>query len=113
MSLMNTLKSLFGGKSGPDTNTASEARSEDTIEYKDCLISPAPIKEGSHYRTAGTISRPGSNADSNQSETGRLETQFIRADNHTSREQAVEHCVSKAKQIIDERGDKLFDSERC
>lgn len=107
MSLINTLKSLFSGKSGADPRP--EASPEDTIEYKQCLISPAPVKEGNQYRTAGTISE----ARSNQLDTERKETRFIRADNHASRDQAVEHCISKAKQIIDERGDRLFDSERC
>ena len=114
MSLMNTFKSLFGGNSGTEPH---EARTEESIEYKNCLISPAPIKEGNQYRTAGTISQSVSNSGPEtgpgESAIEPRETRFIRADNHASRDQAVEHCISKAKQIIDERGDRLFDSERC
>jgi len=108
MALMDTLKSLFGGKpdaGDPAASKAAEGRPEERVEYKNCLITPTPIKEGSQYRTAGTIS--------SLAEDETRETQFIRADNHSSRDQAVEHCVTKAKQIIDERGSHLFDSERC
>lgn len=108
MALMDTLKSLFGGKTDggdPASDKSVEGRAEERVEYQNCLISPTPIKEGSQFRTAGTIS--------SQSEDDVRQTQFIRADNHSSRDQAVEHCVTKAKQIIDERGDRLFDSERC
>lgn len=105
MALINTLKSLFSGKSGQDTDKPAAANPDENVEYKDCLISPTPIQEGSQFRTAGTIS--------NQSETDPRETHFIRADNHSSRDQAVEHSISKAKQIIDEQGTRLFDSERC
>ncbi len=103
MALMDTLKSLFGNKA--DTTDSGQSRPEDIVEYKNCLISPTPIKEGNQYRTAGTIS--------SQSQEESRQTQFIRADNHSSRDQAVEHCVTKGKQIIDERGSSLFDSERC
>jgi len=108
MALMDTLKSLFGGKTdtgNPDAAHTGEGRPEENVEYKNCLISPKPIKEGNQYRTAGTIS--------SQSEDETRQTHFIRADNHSSRDQAVEHCVTKARQIIDERGRNLFDSERC
>lgn len=108
MALFDTIKSLFGSK--PDSDSSGQAgkpegRSEDNVEYKNCLIMPTPIKEGSQYRTAGTIA--------SQSEEPVKETHFIRADNHSTRDQAVEHSVSKARQIIDERGARLFDSERC
>ena len=120
MALMDTLKSLFGGKTdagNPAANQSMAGRPEESVEYKDCLISPTPIKEGNQYRTAGTISDRSSNEvrspDEAQAPEAARETHFIRADNHSSREQAVEHCVTKAKQIIDERGANLFDSERC
>lgn len=110
MALIDTIKSLFGTKTNSDSSNAGqdakpEGRAEDNVEYKNCLIIPTPIKEGSQYRTAGTIS--------SQSEDPARETHFIRADNHSTREQAVEHSVGKARQIIDERGSRLFDSERC
>ena len=105
MALMKTLKSLFAGKADADASDPFAANAEENVEYKTYLISPTPIREGSQYRTAGIIS--------NQSDTEPKETRFIRADNHASRDQAVEHCVGKARQIIDERGERLFDSERC
>jgi hypothetical protein len=36
------------------------------------------------------------------------EHQFIRADTHHSRDEAVQFTISKAKQIIDMQGDRMF-----
>lgn len=40
------------------------------------------------------------------------ETMFIRADSHTSIDQAQEHSLIKAKQIIKEQGDTMFNQSR-
>jgi len=106
MPLMNAIKSLFGKSSGATSETlANSPDPKETVTYEGLSISPAPIKEGSQYRTAGTISDISSNPPST--------TRFVRADLHSSREQAVEHCINKAKQIIDEQGTNLFDRDRC
>ena len=73
--------------------------------YKDITITPTPLSEGGQYKTAGTISQI---IDGEEKRT-----EFIRADNHSSLDAAVDHTVNKAKQIIDERGAALFNSERC
>jgi hypothetical protein len=39
---------------------------------------------------------------------GPKEHRFIRAERHASRDEAAELATSKAKQIIDERGDSVF-----
>lgn len=75
------------------------------VDYNGYSISAAPIREGSQYRTAGSISKE---------IDGELRSSaFIRADNHTDRQQAIDHSIGKGKQVVDERGDKLFNSERC
>lgn len=103
LALKNLFKSLFGGSG--DSDTAQTTKPEENQEYKDFTISPAPIAEGGQFRTAGSISKE---------LNGELKSsQFIRADNHSSRDAAVEHAIGKAKQVIDERGDSLLEKSHC
>lgn len=84
--------------SGSDSASVAKA---DAVEYKGFLITPAPIKEGGQYRTAGTISR--------EVDGDIKSSQFIRADNTASEQGAIDHSLQKAKQIIDEQGDALLE----
>ena len=88
-------KSLFGGSSG-----ASGEVSTDPIQYKEFTIEAAPIVENNQFRTAGYISGEF------EGETRRV--QFIRADQSGSKQVAIDHSISKARQIIDEKGVKLL-----
>lgn len=102
MAFKNLLKSIFGGSSEA---ADSPSKPEETVEYKQFTISPAPIAEGGQFRTAGTISKD---------QDGEIKSSsFVRADNHSGREMAVEHSVTKARQIIDERGESLFENSHC
>ncbi len=96
------LKALKGDSS--KTSTAAAVASDPVI-YKDVTITPAPLPEGGQFKTAGTISQI---VDGEEKKT-----EFIRADNHTTVDAAIEHSINKAKQIVDERGASLFNSERC
>jgi hypothetical protein len=94
MALGKLFKSLLGGGS-------SEPKAADPVSYKDFTIEAAPIDEDGKFRTAGFIS-------------GELDGEikrirYIRADQNTSREAAIEHSISKAQQIIDEQGAKLLE----
>ena len=100
--MIKLLKNLFGGD---DSSNSAPAAAGDAVEYKQFSIQPTPIKEGGQYRTAGTISL------TQDGET--RESRFIRADNHTTQDAAIEHSINKGKQIIDERGDSLLQSEHC
>ncbi len=101
--MIKFIQKLFSGGS-----QATEPRKvvADDVEYKGYTITPSPIAEGSQYRTCGTISHTAEDGQVRQS-------QYIRADNHTSEQQAIDHAISKGKQVIDERGEALFSSERC
>ena len=92
------LSRLFGGGGG---GSAAAAAAEPEI-YKDLEIRAAPQKQGGSWLTAGSITRPGAGED------GDKVHQFIRADTHTSLDEAIEFTVRKAKQIVDEQGDGLF-----
>ena len=97
MALSDFLKSLFGGKS---TSSAPAEICDDPIEYKGFTIEAAPVLENGTYRTAGYISGE------LNGETRRV--RFIRADQISDRQIAIDHCTSKARQIIDEQGAQLL-----
>jgi hypothetical protein len=72
----------------------------EAVEYNGYRIRPAPYPSKGAYQTAGTIEK----------EIGGelTEHRFIRAETHPSRDQAIEFSIAKAKQIIDEQGDRIF-----
>lgn len=86
---MSILKRLFGGGSA----SAPEPKSE---TYKDFTITPTPIREGSRYRISALIEKD-----------GKTHT-LIRADVLEDLNAANEASVGKAKQMIDEQGERLF-----
>ncbi len=70
-------------------------------EYNGFLIQAAPLQDGSQWLTAGVITK--------KIGEEQKEHQFIRADKHASREDAEAFSLTKARLIIDEQGDKLFE----
>lgn len=85
---MSLFSKLFGGgKSAP----APEPET-----YKDFAITPTPIPEGGRYRLSARIEKD-----------GRSHT-LIRADVLDDLETANTAAVNKARQMIDEQGDRLF-----
>ncbi len=99
MALATFFKSLFGGAG------STAAPPAEPIEYKGFKIVAEPINEDGQFRTAGIISR--------EHEGVVHDTQFIRADNNSSHEAAIEHTIRKARQIIDEQGDSLLHRDRA
>jgi hypothetical protein len=92
--LMAALGLGGGGPSG-------EGPPAETVEYKGYRIKPAPYQtDGGVYQTAGTIEKDGPD--------GTKEHRFVRADTHPSRDDAISFAISKAKQIIDLQGDRIF-----
>ena len=90
------LKGLTGGSSSGD----GPAERGEAVAYKDLVIYPAPVREGQQWRIAGVILKQGGD--------GELERTFTRADTVATREEAETLSVSKARQIIDQRGADLF-----
>ena len=88
-------KFLTGGAfEGSDKSTV------ESIEYKGFTIEAEPIQENNAYRTAGFITGE------INGESKRI--QFIRADQHSEQQMAIDHSITKARQIIDEQGTKLL-----
>jgi hypothetical protein len=96
MTLGSFLKSLFAGSPG-----AGQTEPSEPIDYKEFAIEAAPINEDGKYRTAGYISGEV------DGETKRI--RFIRADQNTDLQLAIDHSITKAQQIIDEQGRSLLD----
>ena len=91
---------LAGGQGGGDSGEPAAA-----VEYKGYRIRPTPYRTNSLYQTAGTIEKAFAE--------GVKEHRFIRADTHQSRQDAIDFAISKAKQIIDLQGDRMFDERRA
>ncbi len=80
---------LFGSASADPAPGKGEA-------YKDFRITPAPAKEGGQYRVGARIEKD-----------GRVHV-LIRADTMASLEEAMAISLAKARQVIDEQGEKIF-----
>ncbi len=92
---MSILSKLFGG--APKEPAAPEFE-----DYKEFRIFVEPMKEGSSYRLAARIEL---DAD------GTVKThQVIRADTFGDLDEAKEVSLLKAKQVIDQMGERLFSS---
>jgi hypothetical protein len=87
--------SLTSGGGGASAETTIPA-----VEYNGYRIRPAPYRTKDQYQTAGTIEK--------DTPEGVKEHRFIRADTYNSRDDAVAFTISKAKQIIDQQGDRIF-----
>ena len=88
---MSILKKLFGGGAAP------EATPE---KYEGFAITAEPQKESGGYRIGARIEKEMGGEMKSHS--------LIRADTFQSLDEAVAASVRKAKQVIDEQGDRLF-----
>lgn len=95
MAIDKLFKTLLGGAGNPSQPPA------DPVDYKGFTIEPEPIDEDGKFRTAGYISGD------LDGEPRRI--RFIRADQSSSLQAAVDHSIAKARQIIDEQGKRLLD----
>ncbi len=90
---MSLFSRLFGG-----AKQSPEAESE---TYQGFTITPEPKHEGSDFRISARIEK---------TIDGEIRTHtLIRADTLGSRDAAIAASAAKAKQLIDEQGDGIFD----
>ncbi len=89
---MSLLSRLFGGGPPPEPPQPET--------HEGFRIFPGPIKEGGTWRVAARIEK----------EVGgeTLCHHLIRADTLESQDAAIEASVGKARQMIDEQGERLF-----
>lgn len=96
---MSFWKSLFGGgKSASSAEAAGPVRSEN---YEGYLIEATPFQESGQWQVCGIISK--------EIDGKRKVHRFIRADRLPAIDDAAEMSVRKAKQIVDQVGDRMFD----
>lgn len=89
---MSFLKKLFGGGSNP-----SQMPSE---RHEGFIITPTPMSEGGQYRLCCEVRKE---------VDGEMKThRLIRADMFPSEDQAAQASILKAKQMIKEQGERLF-----
>jgi hypothetical protein len=97
LSFLTGLLSRFGG----GASAPAAAPVFDTVEYKGYRLRPAPYPAKGGFQTAGVIEK----------EIGGETKQhcFVRAETHPSQDDAATFAVVKARQIVDEQGDRIFD----
>ena len=88
---MKLFKRLFGGAGAG--GAPSVAASED---YKGYTITPKPMDAAGGYRVAAMIEKDGQSH------------QLIRADTIRDPDEAEKASMAKAKQVIDQQGDRIF-----
>ncbi|MSO65349.1 MAG: hypothetical protein EXQ85_06070 [Alphaproteobacteria bacterium] len=73
------------------------------VDYKGFAIAPMFRRQGGQWLTAGVISKTIAGAVK--------EHHFVRAETHGSRELAADFALIKARQIVDERGERIFTAD--
>jgi hypothetical protein len=94
---MGLFSKFFGGGGSSSDGGAQEG---DEVDYQGFKITPAAQPQNGQWLTAGVIRK----------EVGGevKEHRFLRADTHASAEAANDFAVIKARQIIDEQGERIF-----
>lgn len=95
---MSFWKSLFGGSKSAEPAAPKTVRE---AEHKGFHIAAQPYLEGGQYQLAGIITKD----IGGETKTHR----FVRADRFASLDDAADFAITKARQIIDQQGDRLFD----
>ena len=95
---MSFWKRLFGGAGGG--GASGEEPAGEPVEHNGFLIRATPFTEGGQYQTCGVISK--------EIDGEVKEHRFIRADRFASRDDAVDVTLRKARQLIDEQGERIF-----
>jgi hypothetical protein len=93
---MSFLRKLFGGRD----DTEAAAKAAEPVEYKGYLIRAEPFKNDGQYQTAGTIERDIGGV--------RKQHRFIRADAFASYDDAANFSLTKARQMVDLVGERMF-----
>ncbi|BCX16752.1 MAG: hypothetical protein KatS3mg117_0434 [Geminicoccaceae bacterium] len=89
------LRRLFGG-----ARAADEPDPASVVEYRGYRILPLVRAQGGQYLTCALIEK--------DFPDGPKRHELIRADTHASPDDAKAFAVQKARQVIDEQGDRLF-----
>ena len=100
--MLSTLKAMWNRLTGAGERAAPEEPRLEAVEYKGYRIRPAPYRSGEQYQTAGVIEK--------DFPDGVKEHQFVRAETHPSRDEAIAFSLAKGRQIVDQTGERMFGS---
>ena len=92
---MSFFKKLFG--SGGDKQASGFAEAN----HEGCHILTTPMEEGGQYRVSALITK--------EIDGEMREHRLIRADMCSSQQEASDLALQKSRQVIDQRGDRIFD----
>ena len=95
---MSFWKSLFGGGGNKQARPTAPAR---TAEHNGYRIEAMPYPEEGQFQVSGVISKEVDGVVKRH--------KFVRADRFPTLDDAAEFSIVKAKQIIEQQGEKLFD----
>lgn len=96
---MSLFSRLFGGGSAREPDKQQEPE-----HYKGYDIYADPVRDGTHWRIAARIERE---------VEGEVKVhQLVRADTMADRDTATAESTRKAKHLIDEQGDTMFERGR-
>jgi hypothetical protein len=98
--MFSKLKAAWSRLVGGQATGGTEGPPAPAVEYEGYRIRATPYRTNGVYQTAGIIEK--------DTPEGVKEHRFIRADTHQGREEAIAFAISKAKQIIDLQGDRIF-----
>ena len=99
--MLSSLKAAWQRLLGGATGTAEEPTAP-VVEYKGYRIRPTPYRSNGQYQTAGIIEK--------DTPEGVKQHRFIRADAYPGRDDAIAFTITKARQIIDLQGERIFES---
>jgi hypothetical protein len=98
--MLSKLKAALSRLAGGGGEAAASGSSQPAVDYKGYRIKPAPYRNGGQFQTAGVIEK--------DFPDGTKQHRFIRAETHPAEDDAASFAIAKAKQIIDQQGDRIF-----
>ena len=93
---MGFFSKLFGGSSEPAAPSVAATETIDGVR-----VEATPMPEGGQFRLAAKLSK--------EIDGATREHTLIRADLFQSRDEAARMAIQKARQVIAEQGDRLFE----
>jgi hypothetical protein len=101
MAFGDLIKKLFGGGAARGEAAAAAPDRSQAVEYKGFVIIPAPRPHGGQYLTAALIEKEDAGG-------AKRVHELVRADTHASPDAAGSFAIQKARQVIDEQGERIF-----
>ncbi len=98
--MASILKDLWNRIAGGGSSAPAQEAPGRAVAYNGYTITATPFADGGQFQTSGRIEK---------AVDGTVkEHRFIRAEKHPSRDDAEAFSITKAQQIIDQNGDRIF-----